>query len=500
MAAALFLVALIVMLVTVNAQQKVRKMTTEVPATITPRDASEASPDTLWSFDGSPEEARAIAKEAYIYGFPMVVNYKTMYAFTLDKNNPMYKGPFNHLACEARLLSPEDKTIVSPNCDTPECYMWADLRREPVVISVPGMEPERYYSFQLIDLYTHNFAYIGTLTTGNGPGTYMVTGPDWMGETPEGIDKVITCETPFFFIVVRTQLFDLEDLARVKEIQDAYKAQILSDYLGMEHLLGAETMELPEWNEGDQFTVAIFPYMCAMLNLVEPVAEEKELMQRFAELNIGKGKTFNFIDFSPDIQQAIEEGVKDGFHDMENFIEQMNSDPIVSAKIVGTRKFLMKSAQENYRMDNFYLLRAAAAHIGLYANSGEEAVYPIYLMDAEGSPLNASTNNYTITFPNGQLPPVKAFWSLTIYDGKTQQMIHNPLNRYLLNSSMVKDFVYRTDGSLTFYIQKDSPGKALENNWLPAPDGPFDCIWRLYGPEESVLKGEWVNPPMVKVK
>jgi len=445
----------------------------------------------------SPEEARAIAKEAYIYGFPMVVNYKTMYAFALDKDNPQYKGPFNFLACDARLLTPADKTIVSPNSDTPECYMWGDLRKEPMVITVPEMEHERFYDFQLIDLYTHNFAYIGTLSTGNGAGKYMITGPGWKGETPDGINKAISCETPLFFIVVRTQLFSPDDLARVKEIMDAYKVQTLGEYLAGDPVSGEETIDAPKWHEGDQFTVAMFPYMNAMLNLVETVPEEKELMERFAKLNIGKGKTFKSGDFDPDVQKAIEEGVKEGFSDMEDFIAQMNSDPIVSAKIEGTRAFLMKSAKENYRMDNFYLIRASAAHIGLYGNSGEEAVYPVYWTDADGNPLDASSNKYTITFPKGQLPPVKAFWSFTLYDGKTQLLVDNPLNRYLLNSTMLKDFVYENDGSLTFYIQKDSPGKAQESNWLPAPDGPFNCIMRLYGPDESVLKGEWVNPPMV---
>jgi hypothetical protein len=244
----------------------------------------------------------------------------------------------------------------------------------------------------------------------------------------------------------------------------------------------------------------MFPYMNAMLSLVETVPEEKELMERFARLNIGKGKTFNFSDFDPDVQNAIEEGLKEGFSDMEDFIIKMNSDPLSSAKIVGTREFLMKSARENYQMDNFYLIRAAAAHIGLYGNSGEEAVYPVFFLDDEGNPPNASLNKYTITFPEGQLPKVRAFWSLTMYDGETQLLVDNPLDRYLLNSSMLKDFVYGNDGSLTFYIQKDSPGEPLENNWLPAPDGPFNCIMRLYGPDESVLKGQWVKPPLVIAK
>ena len=154
---------------------------------------------------------------------------------------------------------------------------------------------------------------------------------------------------------------------------------------------------------------------------------------------------------------------------------------------------------ENYQLEDFYVLRAVAAHRGLYGNSGAEAIYPTYLADSEGAPLNTAENEYTLTFQNGELPPVKAFWSLTMYDGKTQLFIHNPLDRYLLNSSMEGNFVYGDDGSLTLYIQKDPPGPELEANWLPAPDGPFYVVMRLYGPEDAALNGEWINPPLVKI-
>jgi len=137
--------------------------------------------------------------------------------------------------------------------------------------------------------------------------------------------------------------------------------------------------------------------------------------------------------------------------------------------------------------------------MGLYGNSGSEAIYPIYMTDSEGAPLNSGTGRYTVTFHKSEIPPVRAFWSLTMYDGKTQLFIHNSLDRYLVNSNMKDDFVYGADGSLTLYIQKDSPGPGLEPNWLPAPDGPFYAVLRLYGPEQAALTGEWVNPPMVKV-
>ena len=156
----------------------------------------------------TPAEAKQIAKEAYVYGLPMVLNYKTMYMYAVNEKSPEYKGPFNHLACEARLFTPEDKAVVTPNADTPYCMLWVDLRQEPMVISVPQMEPGRYYSLQLVDLYTHNFAYIGTLTTGNGAGKYLIAGPGWKGQKPEGINEVINCETDIFFVIARTQLLN----------------------------------------------------------------------------------------------------------------------------------------------------------------------------------------------------------------------------------------------------------------------------------------------------
>jgi len=450
--------------------------------------------------DIAPDEARAIAKEAYIYGFPMVMNYKTMYAYALNEQSPDYKGPFNQLSCEARLFTPEDKAVVTPNADTPYCMFWVDIRNEPVVISVPEMEAERFYHFQLIDLYTHNFAYIGTLTTGKKAGKYLIAGQAWKGEKPEGIDDTIRCETDIFFVVVRTQLMNEDDLDNVKRIQGEYELQLLSAYLGKDIPTESSSDNFPEWNEGDQFTSASFKYLDVMLGLLEPAAEEMELMKRFAKLGLGTNNAFDISGFNEEVQKAIEEGVKEGFQEVEAFIKEYTSDPLISAKIFGTREFLEKSAEENFQLKDMYIMRAVAAHMGLYGNSGAEAIYPTYLKDSAGAPLNAAENHYTLTFQKDEFPPVKAFWSLTMYDGKTQLFIHNPLDRYLLNSNMTDDFVYGEDGSLTLYIQKDSPGKDLEPNWLPAPDGSFYAVMRLYGPEDEALNGEWINPPLVKVQ
>lgn len=220
------------------------------------------------------DEAREIAREAYIYGFPMVVNYKTMYLYAIAEDSPEYKGPFNELACDARLFTPEDKAVVTPNSDTPYCMFWVDIRNEPCVFTMPEMEPERFYHFQLIDLYTHNFAYLGSLTTGNAEGSYMIADPNWRGKTPDGIRELIRCETGMFFVVVRTQMMDAKDLENVKRIQGEYKLEMLSSYLGAKAPEAREADTFPEWKEGDQFSPASFQYLDFMLSLLDPVPED----------------------------------------------------------------------------------------------------------------------------------------------------------------------------------------------------------------------------------
>ena len=448
----------------------------------------------------TPEDAKQIAKEAYIYGFPLVVNYKTMYIYAVDVSSTEYKGGFNNLACMARVYTPNDKAVVTPNSDTPYCMFWGDIRSEPLVLTIPEIEEGRFYEVQLIDLFTHNFAYISTVATGNVPGNYLITGPDWSGETPEGIDEVVPCETRFLFAVIRTQLFNPEDLANLKTIQDGYRFEPLSTFLETKAPNAFSDIEFPEWKEGDQFTVSAFNYMDFMMSLVQTNSTEKEIMKRFAKIGLGTSAIFDINQFSPEIQKAIKEGVKEGFTELEAFIKKATADPLASAKIFGTREFLEESAKKNYGLSDFYMLRIAAAHTGLYGNSGVEAIYPTYFVDNKGQKLDASANNYKIVFKANLFPPVSAFWSLTMYDSDTQLLIENPLNRYLLNSTMMDQFKLGEDGSLTLYIQKESPGEKLKSNWLPAPDGTFYCVMRLYGPKEAALKGKWVNPPLVKVQ
>ncbi len=444
----------------------------------------------------SPEEAREIAEEAYVYGFPMVMGYKTMHAYTLDEASPEFKGRFNQPACEARLYTPDDKAVVTPNSDTPYCMIWMDISQEPLVLKVPELEPERYYSFQLIDLYTHNYAYVGTLSTGNGAGEFLLVGPGWRGETPEGISKVFKSETNHIFAIARTQIFGSGDIGNVEKIQSAYRLEPLSAYLGMDAAPQQDFPEFPEWVEGSQFDARILTYLDFLLSLIEPAQREKPLLARFAKIGLGTDEPFELADLPPEIQKALQDGAAAGFRSIEDWIAREAGDPLISAKIFGTREFLEASAAENYGLDHSYLIRAAAAHAGIYGNSALEAIYPTFFTDADGGPLSGAENEYTMTFAKDRLPPVRAFWSLTMYDGRTQLLVDNPLDRYLLNSTMMDQFVRQEDGSIVFYFQSRSPGKEFEANWLPAPAHPFYLVMRLYGPEPAALEGNWTPPAL----
>jgi len=438
-------------------------------------------------------EMQTIARDAYVYGFPLMMNLKTFYEYTVDVDSPNFKAPLNEIWCEARLFTPADTSIVTPNSDTPYCMFWMDLRGEPIVLTVPDVEVDRYYGVQLIDFYTHNFAYVGTRTNDNVGGSYLLAGPGWGGETPDGISEVLTSETDLIFAIIRTQLFTPEDIGRVAEIQAQFGLQPLSEFLGHESPGQEPALQVPEWATGSEFTVAAFDYIDAALRLIEAHPDESEILARFAELGLGAADAFSTNALEPNVVSALEAGVQQAIVDMRALLDEFSPDPLSSAKVFGTREFLVGAAVD-MGQPNFYLQRAVAAMAGVYGNSGEEAIYPSYFVDSDNQPLDAAKHNYVMTFAADELPPIKAFWSLSMYDGVTQLFIDNPLDRYLVKSAMMEDFVIAEDGSLTIYVQSDSPGKELESNWLPAPDGPFYTILRLYLPEQRVLEGEWAAP------
>jgi hypothetical protein len=241
-----------------------------------------------------------------------------------------------------------------------------------------------------------------------------------------------------------------------------------------------------------------FDYLDFVLQFAPAGPEEKDIRARLARIGIGAGKAFDFKDLSLEHKAEVGLGMKAGESKVDQYLEagQKNINGWKVGSLFGDRAFF----------NGDWLKRAAAAKGGIYGNDAVEAMYPMTRALADGEPIDGSKHNYTLTFAKGQLPPVNAFWSVTMYDGKTQLLIDNPINRYLINSPMMPGMKKNPDGSLTMHLQNKTPGKARESNWLPAPDGPMYVVMRLYWPKDtppSILpagEGTWNPPGIVATK
>lgn len=444
--------------------------------------------EPVMSQDISPTEAQAIAKEAYIWGFPLVDSYRVQYSYFVDGDGPEFKAPWNTIYNNARVYTPDDKAIQTPNSDTPYSYVGADLRAEPIVLTVPEVDEGRYYSLQFIDMYTFNFAYVGSRATGNEVGSYLLAGPGWNGETPPGIKKVIRSETDLNFILYRTQLFSPDDIGNVEKIQAGYKVEPLSAYLGQSAPPAAAATDFlkPIGADEQKTSLAFFNQLNFVLQFCPTVPVEAEMRERFARVGIEPGKPFDAAALAPEVQTAIRQGMTDAWAEFASYkTNEIDTGKVSSADGFGTRAFL----------DGRYLDRMASAVLGIYGNSKEEALYPAYFVDADGLPLEGS-NRYAIRFAPGQLPPVNAFWSLTMYELPASLLYANPIDRYLINSAMLPGLIQDSDGGYTVHVQNEPPGGDADANWLPAPAGPFFLVMRLYWPKQEALDGRWTAPPL----
>jgi hypothetical protein len=442
-------------------------------------------------------EAKNIAEAGFIYGLPIVTNYGVMYEFAIDRNSGQFKAPFNQIKSESHVSTYRDTAIVTPNSDTPYSILWLDLRAEPMVVSVPAVDPKRYYSVQLIDGNTFNYGYIGSRTTGNDAGDYLIAGPEWKGATPAGIKKVFRSSTQFSLVLFRTQLFDPADIGNVIKVQAGYNAQPLSAFLKQTPPPAAPSLDFPKFDK-ELVKTHFFQYLDFALQFAPAQDNEKAIRVQLARIGVGPGKTFDFKDLSLKHKLELIVGMKQGERKIEEAVAKgghaMNGWGVSS--LFGDSAFF----------NGDWLKRAAGAKAGIYGNDSAEATYPLARTDDRGQALDGSKHNYTLTFPAGQQPPVNAFWSLTMYDGRTQLLIKNPIDRYLINSPMLPNLKKNANGSLTLYIQNKSPGADKESNWLPAPDGPIYLVMRLYWPKTtppSILpigKGKWQPPGIVAAK
>jgi hypothetical protein len=318
----------------------------------------------------------------------------------------------------------------------------------------------------------------------------LLAGPGWHGETPPGVKAVIRSETEFAFVIYRTQLFGPNDIDSVKKIQAGYKVQPLSQFLGKPAPPAPPAVDFikPLSPDAERTSPEFFNILNFVLGFCPPNPAETEIMARFVKLGIGSHRTFDAKALSTEMLQAVEDGMADAWAEFKTYKEtELDTGKRTSTDAFGTREFLHGD----------YLARFSGAVLGIYGNSKDEAIYPVYFVDSAKKPLSGA-NRYELRFAPGDLPPVNAFWSLTLYELPSSLLSANPLNRYLINSAMLPSLKRDDDGGVTLAVQHADPGADGQANWLPAPPGPFFLALRLYWPKADALNGRWIAPPLVR--
>jgi hypothetical protein len=384
------------------------------------------------------------------------------------------------LYSEARVFTHKDTAIVTPNSDTPYSLLGTDLRAEPMVVSVLQIDPKRYYSVMLVDGNTYVYGLIGSRTTGNEAGNFLIVGPGWAGERPESIRRVFQSSTDFSLLIFRTQLFNPADIENVRAVQAGYQAQPLSAYLKQPAPPAPRKLDFPAFSQ-QLAQEKFFEFLDFALQFAPALPNEFWIREQLARIGVGSGKAFNFGELSDTRKADVRRGLIEGKEKVDAAVDTIG-------KRINGWNIADAFGDASFYHGN-WLLRAAAAQAGIFGLPADETVYPKTRWEANGTELDGSKARYTITFPKDELPPVHSFWSITMCDGKTQLLIQNPIDRYLVNSPMLPNLKTSADGSLTIYVQRDSPGADKESNWVPAPNGPIYMVMRLYRPR--------IEPPSI---
>jgi hypothetical protein len=428
----------------------------------------------------TPDEAKAIAKEAYIFNYPLVMMYRTMYLQSIDTQSKSYSGGFGkwlHLG----MSSPKDTDIVSPNNDTPYSYAWVDLRAEPWVLTMPKIEEKRFYTSQWDDLWGFVLDNPGSVEDGNDGVNVLLASPTWKGELPEGVKRVMHGDSSFLGTLTRTQVFEPKDLPNAQKIQQEYKLQPLSAYLGKPAPQPAPAVQWKPWKEGAETTDEFWAYVNFLLSFTTPNAQDKPVQDRMAKIGLGAGKTWDSSSLDKDVRDAIAAGMKEALAEMKQAALKI-TDPGLFFR---SRKDLNKD----------YFNRALGVFVGIFGNVREVSVYFAVSKDDQEELFDGSKHNYAIRFTADEIPPVKHFWSWTMYKLPQRWLVDNPINRYSIGSS-TPELKKAADGSITIYLQAKSPGKDKEGNWLPTPEGPFWPVLRTYGPGKPIEDRTWKVPPI----
>ena len=430
--------------------------------------------------DVTAKEARKIANEAYIFNYPLVMYYRTMYMQAIDTKSTSYSGGFGKWL-NLGTSSPKDTDIVAPNNDSPYSYAWVDLRAEPWVLTIPKIEKKRFYTSQWDDLWGFVLDNVWAEEDGNDGVNVLLASPTWKGEVPKGVKRIIRGDSEFLGSLTRTQLFDPKDLSNVTKIQKEYKLQPLGAYLGKAAPKAAPAIDWKLWKDGAERTDAFWDYVNFMLPFTTPNSQDKPMLDKMAKIGLGAGTAKP----NAEIQAAMKLGMQDALAELTK-ASQGDVDP---ALFFRSRKDTNKD----------YFNRALGVMVGIFGNVKKVSVYFSVPKDDKGELFDGSKHNYVITFTADQIPPAKDFWSWTMYKLPQRWLVDNPVNRYAIGSA-TPGLKKAKDGSITIYFQAKSPGKDKESNWLPAPEGPFWIVLRTYGPSKAILDNSWKLPPVKQVK
>ncbi len=432
-------------------------------------------------------EARKIAAEAYTFAYPLVLAETTRRANT-QNGSPRLVNHFLHV-----LAFPDDRfrQVIRPNADTLYSSSWLDLSQEPMLLHVPDSKG-RYYLMQFMNAWTETIASPGKRTTGTGEGWFAIVGPGWKGKLPEDV-KRIDCPTNTAWLIGRTQTNGPADYDFVHAIQSGYKLTPLGAYpAGQPPVLLTDLAQLQGGNNvpppaqvAHMSPAEFFQSFAQLLVKNPPHAEDAPVMRELARIGIVAGRPFPAVKLSPEELKAVDEGAQAAASAIDSF----DSGKLPKGKTGWTLPGHYGRYGTNYQV------RALTARYFLGILPGEDAVYLSSARDSAGDPLHGG-KRYTMHFEKGQTPPVRGFWSLTLYDDQGY-FAANPIKRFAIGD---RDALrVNADGSLDLYIQHDSPGADKESNWLPAPSAGFNLALRMYWPEPQVISGEWTPPAVVAV-
>ncbi|WNJ19448.1 DUF1254 domain-containing protein [Pontibacter sp. G13] len=431
------------------------------------------------------------AKEAYEFCYPMLANYRTLFTSALDpKRHAAFDPAINQL-----WISPPDSMWTTPpfldqNHDTPYSGAWLFLGNEPMVLKLPKMEPNRYFSCQLIDFFTYNFAYLGTRESGNQGGTYLITGPGQSVDDPQNYDRIIRCETLFAFLIIRTEAFSDEDLSRVQTLQSSVELLPYSTFTRSEKPVATRTLleKVLPYDEKLSQSPAFIRYANAMISWQPIHPDDQPVIDSMAAIGIGPEQPFLLEPDDPD-WKTIQLGIDSA---MASIREKA---ALVDQRINGWDIPFSQGPRSNFGKN--YLLRSALAYEDLYGTNHQDAMSPTALVDKDGKPLTGRYS-YQIVLDSLTTPPVDYFWSISAYRASDGQMEDNPIHRFRISS---RDALEPSkDGRIRILLQHATPPPALLQNWLPIPEGSFFITMRLYGPDRPALDGRWQPAPIAKVK